>query len=78
MLPNYVNPEFLWILSILSILSFRMLFQMANGKRKSFGIKITKERLALLKETIGNAGNLILEVAPGETKVVITIPLKEF
>ena len=46
-------------------------------KRKSFGIKITRERLTLLKQTTGQEGSLVLNVMPNETEVKISIPLTQ-
>jgi len=47
-------------------------------KRKSFGMKITRERLSLLKQTTGSEGTVNVENLVGETKVTITIPLPKY
>ena len=47
------------------------------NKKKSFGMKITKERLTLLKQTTGKEGTIQLEMLPGIAKVTIAIPLKQ-
>lgn len=48
-----------------------------STRRKSFGVKITKERLMLLKQTTGTEGKLNFQKLPDKTIVTLTIPLAQ-